>query len=610
MVQLALKTLACLFLSLVPYSIIQAQESTEMAAAFLEPEGEKAIHEIILAAIKEGGEGTPAQLRGRRPVELTPEQAVSLVRERNLSIQAAQQDQAIAEDLLEVSRSIFDPVVNLSGRYNRRRSYERSEFITRDRQDLMGIVGIIPVEELSGEPSNDLVCVTVDGLIVETERCAFRTVRAGAREFTSGDSVAETWQIDFGASKLFPWGSLLQVQFQSTKTPRNAFRTPVDLFGLDLLLSPTDLPWTSSFFAALTSPLPFSRNFGPYGSFANIQVLLAKIGERQADWAVESNINAVLRDVDDAYWELVRSIKLLQIMREQGQVLEELVKRGQQLFDAQSITVYDKVQIEADLENIKNQVEVTWNSLITSSNRLVDLLDYESDQLILPVGYSQLLKQPVEEFDPDNPNRLDPDQAIATALGQHPDIKLSQLALESSQILLKHQRVQTYPDFNLEASVNLGQSDAILGYETWEDSFANIFDPDTSEFFVGVSFRVPLGNRVVRSRLSQARLGYSQAQDQIQQTENSVIQDVNSVIATGYSTQASILQFQAGLELAQFAYDKAGQFREQILVTEFEFLRKLNDLLTARSNLINTLIDHRKTRAQILAAQGVLARGY
>jgi hypothetical protein len=122
MVQLALKTLASLFLSLVPYSIVQAQESTEMTAAFLEPGGEKAIHEIVLAAIKEGGEGTLAHLRGRRPVELTPEQALSLVRERNLSIQAAQQDQAIAEDLLEVSRSIFDPVLNLSGTYNRRRS--------------------------------------------------------------------------------------------------------------------------------------------------------------------------------------------------------------------------------------------------------------------------------------------------------------------------------------------------------------------------------------------------------------------------------------------------------------------------------------------------------
>jgi outer membrane protein len=240
----------------------------------------------------------------------------------------------------------------------------------------------------------------------------------------------------------------------------------------------------------------------------------------------------------------------------------------------------------------------------------VDLLDYESDQIVLPVGYSQPLKQPVEAFDPDDPHRLDPDQAIAAALGQHPDIKLSQLALESSEILLKHRRIQTHPDFNLEASVNLSQSNALLGYETWEDSFANVFDPDTSAFFVGVSFRVPLGNRAVRSALSQARLGYSQAQDQVQQTENSVIQDVNSGVATGYSTRTRMVQTRIGLEQAQLAYDKAGQFREQTLITEFEFLRKLNDLLTARSNLINTLIDHRKTRAQILAAQGILGRGY
>jgi outer membrane efflux protein len=369
MVQLALKTLACLFLSLVLYSIVQAQESTEMAAAFLEPEGEKAIHEIVLTAIKEGGEGTVAHLRGRRPVELTPEQALSRVRERNLAIQAAQQDQEIAEDFLEVSRSIFDPVFNLSGTYSRRRSYERSEFISRERENFSGtlIQDIVPGDALSSDLSNDLVCITVDGLIVSAEQCgSLRTEVRGATERASFDSdAAEAWQIDFGASKRFPWGSLLEIQFQSIKTLRNAFGTPVDPFGLDRLLAPTDRPWTSSFFAALTSPLPFSKNFGPYGSFANVQVRLAKVRERQADWAVESSINTVLRDVDDAYWELVRSIKLLQIIHEQRQVLEDLVKHAQQLFEAQSITAYDHVQFEADLENIKNQAEIAWNSLIT-----------------------------------------------------------------------------------------------------------------------------------------------------------------------------------------------------------------------------------------------------
>ena len=164
-------------------------------------------------------------------MELTPEQALSRVRERSLAIQAAQQDQEIAEDFLEVSRSIFDPVFNLSGTYNRRRTYERSEFITRDREDLVGVQEIIPVGQLSGGPSNDLVCVTVEGLIVETERCAFRTRHTPDAnlltpgiidpEFASFNSdAAETWQVNFGASKLFPWGSCsCRFSFNRPKPP-------------------------------------------------------------------------------------------------------------------------------------------------------------------------------------------------------------------------------------------------------------------------------------------------------------------------------------------------------------------------------------------------------
>jgi outer membrane protein TolC len=58
------------------------------------------------------------------------------------------------------------------------------------------------------------------------------------------------------------------------------------------------------------------------------------------------------------------------------------------------------------------------------------------------------------------------------------------------------------------------------------------------------------------------------------------------------------------------AYNKADMLKEQGLVTDFELLRKLSDLLSARSDYIDTLIDYRKTSAQLLRAQGVLAAQY
>jgi outer membrane protein TolC len=176
--------------------------------------------------------------------------------------------------------------------------------------------------------------------------------------------------------------------------------------------------------------------------------------------------------------------------------------------------------------------------------------------------------------------------------------------------LVKHRQTQIRPDLNLTAGVTLNQSNAVLGYSSWENSFGNVFNPDNSDFFVGVSFRIPFGNLAARSALSQARIGRNQAMDQSQQTINGVIQEINTVITDAYGSHARIKQRRANLDLAQLAYNKADMLKEQGLVTDFELLRKLSDLLSARSDYIDTLIDYRKTSAQLLRAQGVLAAQY
>jgi outer membrane protein TolC len=125
-----------------------------------------------------------------------------------------------------------------------------------------------------------------------------------------------------------------------------------------------------------------------------------------------------------------------------------------------------------------------------------------------------------------------------------------------------------------------------------------------------VSFRIPFGNLAARSALSQARIGRNLAMDQSQQTINAVTQEINTVITDAYGSHARIKQTRANLDLAQLAYNKADLLKEQGLVTDFELLRKLSDLLSARSAYIDTLIDYRKTRARLLRAQGVLAAQY
>ncbi len=623
----ALKTVIRFWLPLSLLVYAQAGIGQGKAAYFLTAAGEEAMEGRITAALEAGGRGARGYLHRRRPVALTVNNALQQVLQRNPTIQAQQQDRVIAENLRLQSQAVFDPALNVSAAYTRSDFFERNEFIVRERginviadadartlspdgtiteqtSDSIGEEGeTIPLTDTFG----NVICITVSGELVNPELCALQTSTFGATEFASPDAdPVEAWRFNVSAAQLFPWGTQLEVEFESTRQEKNFF--PIDDLGLAQPLSVDDpigrgsrFPWTSSFFAALNTPLPFSKNFGPYGSVPNVGVMLAEVGRRQADWAWEGVINATLRQVDDAFWELVRSILQLQITLNQRETLEALAESGARLYEARQITTYDRAQIDAQLAQIENREEVAWTAFLASSNRVVELLDYAGDVVILPERYSAALRQLV---------KVDESEAFATAKAARPELNVSRLGLESSRILLKNSQIQTRPDLNLTFSVNLSQTDRVLGYDSWEDSFSNVFDPDISDYFVGVSFRIPFGNREVKSQLAQARIRSAQARDEVQQTENAVAQELNTLFANAYSTQAQIVQTKTSLELAHTAFDKASQFRERGLITEFELLQKLNQLLAARSDYINALVDHQKIRAQVLAAEGVLAAQY
>jgi outer membrane protein TolC len=606
------------------------QEAMEIPAAdaFLAPESEAEIKQLVLDATKHGGAGALSYLRNRKLLVFTNAEALHAAQENNLAIQASQQDKEIAQEFLRENKAVFNPILNLSGSYSRSETYNRSETITRARGSTLtffdrqtgapsnpSIVPNPPNENGIFNPSNsfaNFVCVTVDGFVVNPSQCALETVRLKQLEFASAATrPVENWSFDFGATQLFPWGQSLNADFQSVYLRKNFFR--LDSFGLDQPLSSNDpigqgstFPWTTAFVATFISPLPFSKNFGPYGSVANVGVMLSDRGNRQAAWNLEAQANDALLAVNEAYWDVVRNIRQLQITIEQRQVLEALAKRAQRLFEARTITTYDKAQTEANLENIKNQEQIAWNNFIASSNSLVELLNYEPGTIILPAGYSADLLASEDR----SPIPIESQEAFDTAMERRPEIKASQIAIESSDILVKHRQTQIRPDLTLTAGVTFNQSNAVLGYSSWENSFGNVFNPDTSDFFVGVSFRIPFGNLAARSALSQARIGRNLAMDQSQQTINAVTQEINTVITDAYGSHARIKQTRANLDLAQLAYNKADLLKEQGLVTDFELLRKLSDLLSARSAYIDTLIDYRKTRARLLRAQGVLAAQY
>ena len=606
-------------------------QGQEAAVDLLSTEAEQAIADRVLSVIEAGGRGASVTLHQRRPLELTLDEALQQGLERNPGVLAQQQERVIARQLRVQSEATFDPAINLAAAYTRTDFFERRDFVVRARATRFISRGTTPdgtgnitdqfrdpfVDPESGQTVGEesqpialtdsfgnLVCVSVDGRLVNPGQCSLQTEVRGAEERASSDAdPIEAWTLTAGAAKLFPWGSRLEVEFESAYRLKNFF--PLDSLGLLRPLSPDDpigqgstFPWASSFSAALNTPLPFSKDFGPYGSVPNIGVLLAKVSERQADWAFKAALNNTLLAVDDAFWELVRNLLQLDIIENQRHILEQRVTRAKRLYETRQITTYDQAQIDTELATIESQEQFAWSAVVTSSNRLAELLDYPADVVLLPARYTGALRQSVT---------VDEQTAFATARAIRPELNVSRLRLESSRILFQNSQAQTRPDLFLTFSAALSQTDQVLGYKSLGDSLSHVFSPDLSDYFVGVSFRIPIGNREVRSRRAQARLRRDQARDEVQQTENGVAQEINTVIAAIHSTRAQIAESEASLQYAEVAYDKAVGLRDQGLITEFELLQKLSDLLVSRAAYINALVDHRKTRAQLLAAQGVLA---
>jgi outer membrane protein TolC len=107
-----------------------------------------------------------------------------------------------------------------------------------------------------------------------------------------------------------------------------------------------------------------------------------------------------------------------------------------------------------------------------------------------------------------------------------------------------------------------------------------------------------------------ARIEKRQAQDQLSAVRNQVTQQVSTAVNDTLSFTEQVEQAKRDLELALFAYNKALELQERGLTTQFEILRRFDDVLTARFALIAAQAQVQIANAQLLSAQGVLDERY
>ncbi|MBI3374013.1 MAG: TolC family protein [Betaproteobacteria bacterium] len=585
-----------------------AKARSESSINPLSPESEARITDVVRNTAAQGPGGAQPILAGRNVAPLTYREAMQLGLRRNPGLQFQKQVSAETEALALATQAAFDPVTSVGASYARGVTRDRPELITRTRRqepdfDAFQKAFERALQNGTTTPGQQIsTCnLSVDGQpvagVAEGNPTCTPTV-SSAVEFASfrGRRPDETIGFFAQAAKPLEYGASLSLAFQTSYRPR---QSPfVTLSATDFAFVPPNLAYTSTLSMGFATSLPFGRNFGPYGTQQATDVKLGQLRVARSGFEFGAVTESTLLAVDNAYWDLVGSLRVLQIALEQKAILEQLRKRAQSSYKLGEVNEYSMNQIDARLANTLGREALAWNGLASASEALSNLLDGDVQDLLLPVAYQQSLEQAPS---------VDLNAAMRNAMERNADVKRTEALLEESRITLNHRANDVKPDVLLNASVSFGQSNSVFGYPNFGNSIGNIFNPDVRTAVLGVTVRIPIGNEALKAALSQARVGVMQARDQLAQTRNQAVQQLTASIDALQSAQKQIEISRVNMNLAEDAFQAATRRRALNLVTEFMLLEIQNDLLQAQLNHADALVQYRKNVARFLAAQNLLS---
>lgn len=545
--------------------------------------------------------GSSGRFVGKRLVQLSQRQAALAALEKNLAIQQSGVTAMIARNALLEAKAIFDPVLLLSFSYDRSERFKRTErderFRPATRQDDQGrnVLG----SDDPVDPRNP-VAVFEDPQVDRFESTAI----AASQESLTG--TLETYTYNVALDQQLPWGPRLELVYQAIEEDTFFVNNPNLLVDnpnppFDLISAGSyDRPWISILLTRLALPVPGSKDFGPYAE-QEVAVKLAKLDTESAYWDVKTVINNTLLQVDLTYWALVNNLLNLQVIIENRKSVEELQGLTERLFAQGEATNYDKNQVNSELARIQNQEAQAWNRYVLASDALVQLLDMQSESLLLPSGYSNAIS---EVF------AIPEDLGAALATRSNPERFGAAVDIQTAQIEEQTRAIQTRPDVNFTGEAEFRQSNTAFGYANFGESLENVFDPDIITQRYSLEYRYVLGKREVKGALIQAQANTRKQQLQARLIANRVRREFLNARAASASAaeRADITARQ--VELAALAYERAVRQQRDLTVRSYEVVVQNVQRLQARRDYIQALTERQQAEARMLAAMGKLAQAY
>lgn len=370
------------------------------------------------------------------------------------------------------------------------------------------------------------------------------------------------------------------------------------------------------------------------------QIEIAKKNLSLTDAQFRQRAIDVISQVEQAYWDLVFSLRNLQVQIDAVKQARLQLESNQRLVSKGVLAPIDVVAAQTQITTFEQSVYTAQEGVTRAENTLKTLM--------LPDRTSPLWARALTPITPVSLEapRVPLEQATTAAIRNRPELAQLKTSAEINQIDVRYFREQTKPQVDLvgtyttvglagtlvQANPNATNNTSILTARVndlsalagldplptttttstvapnlvggYTQSLQNLIDQSYPTARIGVRLSLPLRNRTAEANLGAALAQGNRIKDTLAQAEQIIEADVRNTLQAVRSAEARLASAAAARSSAEQQYEsEQRQFRAGT-TTVYLVLQRQTDLLAARARELQAQTDLNKSIAQFQRATG------
>lgn len=412
------------------------------------------------------------------------------------------------------------------------------------------------------------------------------------------------FQSQFGLTQLLPTGANYALGWTGARaTSTNIFNTFEPQLSSNLSFN-------------VTQPLLRNRTIDSYRQ----QLQLARKDRAAADMSLRATIASTERDVKNAYWDLAYARDNLGAQQQSLDLAKRALADNEKRVQIGTMAPIDIVEAQAEVARNEETVIVAEAAIKQAEDRLRVLIFNPTS----PDFWTTTL-EPSEPM-PFQPQAVDLEGAIRSALDSRTDVQLAKNSLERSEVNLKYFRSQLLPQIDAQVAYQtnavggsllspltslslIGTPRSVVSEYGFGSVLSDLVTNAYPTWTFGVTMSYPIGSSTQQTNLARARLQYQQAQTQLRNLEMQIGAQVRDAARQVSTNQKRVDSARVARDLAeQRLAAEEKKFTAGIQTTFFVFQAQ-RDLAQARTNEIKAISDYNKSLVDFEAVQATSLTG-